>query len=112
MTTNTPTPPLGPTASDPDASASGVVTTEVVLPGVVEPDGLVLRTRELPAPGRGQVTVAVAATGVSMAEQSMRRGRYPGQPKFPFVPGYDLVGTITAVGPGVDPAGSARGWQP
>ena len=48
--------------------------------------------------------VEVAATGVSMAEQSMRRGRYPGQPKFPFVPGYDLVGTVTAVGPDVDPA--------
>lgn len=34
----------------------------------------------------------------------MRRGRYPGQPRFPFVPGYDLVGTVTATGPGVDPA--------
>ena len=32
----------------------------------------------------------------------MRRGRYPGQPKFPFIPGYDLVGTVTAVGGGVD----------
>jgi NADPH:quinone reductase-like Zn-dependent oxidoreductase len=32
----------------------------------------------------------------------MRRGRYPGQPKFPFVPGYDLVGTVTKVGAGVD----------
>jgi NADPH2:quinone reductase len=32
----------------------------------------------------------------------MRRGRYPGQPKFPFVPGYDLVGRVIAVGPGVD----------
>jgi len=31
----------------------------------------------------------------------MRRGRYPGQPSFPFVPGYDLVGTIRAVGSGV-----------
>lgn len=34
----------------------------------------------------------------------MRRGRYPGQPKFPFVPGYDLVGTVQAVGSDVDPA--------
>ena len=29
-------------------------------------------------------------------------GRYPGQPAFPFVPGYDLVGTVSAVGPGTD----------
>lgn len=34
----------------------------------------------------------------------MRRGRYPGAPRFPFVPGYDLVGTVTKTGPGVDPA--------
>jgi NADPH2:quinone reductase len=38
----------------------------------------------------------------------MRLGRYPGQPKFPFVPGYDLVGTVTAVGSGVDPALAGR----
>ena len=79
-------------------------TTEVVLPGVVDPDGLQLRTRPLPAPGPGQVQVAVEATGVSFAEQQMLRGRYYDQPPFPFVPGYDLVGTVTAVGPGGDDA--------
>ena len=36
----------------------------------------------------------VEATGVSFAEQQMRRGKYYDQPKFPFVPGYDLVGTV------------------
>jgi NADPH2:quinone reductase len=44
----------------------------------------------------------VLATGISFAEQAMLRGRYPGQPKFPFVPGYDLVGQVMAVGPGAD----------
>ena len=78
--------------------------TEVVLPGIVEPSGLQLRTRDLPAPGAGQALVTVEASGVSFAEQAMRRGRYPGQPKFPFVPGYDLVGVVHSVGPGVDPA--------
>ncbi|HST81446.1 MAG TPA: medium chain dehydrogenase/reductase family protein [Kineosporiaceae bacterium] len=77
---------------------------EVVLPGKVEPDGLQLRHRVLPAPAPGQVLVAVAATGVSFAERAMRRGRYYGQPAFPFVPGYDLVGTVTALGADVDPA--------
>ena len=43
------------------------------------------------------------ATGVSFAEQQMRRGKYYDQPPFPFVPGYDVVGTVTAVGPGMDP---------
>jgi NADPH:quinone reductase-like Zn-dependent oxidoreductase len=41
---------------------------------------------------------------VSFAEQQMRRAKYYDQPAFPFVPGYDLVGTVAAVGAGVDPA--------
>lgn len=81
---------------------SSISATEVVLPGLVEPDGLQLRRRVLPAPQPGEVLVAVEATGISFAEHAMRIGRYPGQPKFPFVPGYDLVGTVTAAGAGVD----------
>jgi len=77
--------------------------TEIVLPGVVEPDGLLVRSRALPQPGPGQARIAVEASGVSFAEQQMRRGKYYDQPAFPFVPGYDLVGTVTAVGPGADP---------
>src|SRR5262245_54855227 len=79
-------------------------TNEIVLPGKVEPNGLQMRVRELPAPGQGQVTLRMDATGVSFAEQQMRRGKYYDQPAFPFVPGYDVVGTVDAVGPGVDPA--------
>jgi NADPH:quinone reductase-like Zn-dependent oxidoreductase len=75
--------------------------TEIVLPGLIEPAGLQIRHRTLPSPAAGQVLVQVEASGVSFAEQAMRRGRYPGQPSFPFVPGYDLVGTVRAVGPGV-----------
>ena len=57
-----------------------------------------VRTRELPAPGPGQSVVRVEATGVSFAEQQMRRGKYYDQPKFPFVPGYDLVGVVESTG--------------
>ena len=78
------------------------MVTEVILPGVVEPSGLEIRTHELPTPLKDQALIKVEATGICMAEQMMRRGRYPGQPKFPFVPGYDLVGTVIATGPGVD----------
>jgi NADPH:quinone reductase-like Zn-dependent oxidoreductase len=76
---------------------------EVVLPGKVEPEGLQIRHGAVPAAGRGQVVVRMEATGVSFAEQQMRRGRYFDQPPFPFVPGYDLVGTVLATGEGVDP---------
>lgn len=78
--------------------------TQVVLPGKVDPEGLQLTRGAVPAPANGQVLVAVEATGISFAEQQMRRGRYYDQPPFPFVPGYDLVGTVVSLGEGVDPA--------
>src|SRR3954452_21173909 len=53
-----------------------------------------VRTSALPTPGPGQALVRVEATGVSFAEQQTRRGKYYDQPKFPFVPGYDLVGKV------------------
>ncbi|MFE0521105.1 medium chain dehydrogenase/reductase family protein [Streptomyces sp. NPDC058954] len=77
---------------------------EVVLPGKVEPLGLEVRQVVAPVAGAGQVVVRMEATGVSFAEQQMRRGRYYDQPPFPFVPGYDLVGTVSQTGDGVDPA--------
>ncbi|MBN6547963.1 medium chain dehydrogenase/reductase family protein, partial [Actinacidiphila bryophytorum] len=63
-----------------------------------EPESLRLRTRDLPQPGPGQAVVRVEASGVSFAEQQMRRGKYYDQPPFPFVPGYDLVGVIEQLG--------------
>jgi len=75
--------------------------TEIVLPGLVEPTGLQINQRPLPAPAKGEALIQMEATGVSFAEQQMRRGKYPAQPAFPFVPGYDLVGTVRAVGPEV-----------
>jgi NADPH:quinone reductase-like Zn-dependent oxidoreductase len=77
---------------------------EIVLPGVVEPTGLQVRETTVPEPAAGQAALRVEASGVSFAEQQMRRGKYYDQPPFPFVPGYDLVGTVTAVGAGVPPA--------
>ncbi|MEV0381562.1 medium chain dehydrogenase/reductase family protein [Nonomuraea sp. NPDC050643] len=77
---------------------------EIVLPGKVEPEGLEIRHGAVPAAGPGQVVIRMEATGVSFAEQQMRRGRYYDQPAFPFVPGYDLVGTVIATGAGVAPA--------
>ena len=72
--------------------------TEIVLPAVVEPEELQVRTRALPEPGPQQAVVRVEATGVSFAEQQMRRGKYYDQPPFPFVPRYDLVGKVERLG--------------
>ncbi|MEB3372378.1 medium chain dehydrogenase/reductase family protein [Saccharopolyspora mangrovi] len=71
--------------------------SEVVLTGLGEVT--VRRAQPPEAPPRG-VVVRTEAAGVAFAEVQMRRGRYPAQPAFPFVPGYDLVGEIVAAGPG------------
>lgn len=76
--------------------------TEVVLPRLGGPEVLRVQRRTLGPPEAGQATVRVEATGVSFAEQGMLRGAYPGQPKLPFVPGYDLVGIVVVVGDGVE----------
>ncbi|MFJ5532923.1 medium chain dehydrogenase/reductase family protein [Streptomyces sp. NPDC093261] len=73
-------------------------TTEMVLPSVGEPESLQVRVRQLPEPGPGQALVRVEASGVTFAEQQMRRGKYYDMPAFPFVPGYDLVGVVEGLG--------------
>jgi NADPH:quinone reductase-like Zn-dependent oxidoreductase len=83
-------------------TATPITTTDqavdVVLPGIVPPDGLQLRRRAIAPLGPHQALVRVEATGVSFAEQQMRRGRYFDQPPFPIVPGYDFVGIVAALG--------------
>jgi NADPH2:quinone reductase len=83
---------------------------EIELPGIGEPETLRLRTRELGEPGPGQTVVRVEASGVSFAEQQMRRGKYYDQPKFPFVPGYDLVGIDERTGRRVAALTKVGGW--
>ena len=76
--------------------------TEIVMPREGGPEVLEAHRRDLPGLEPGQVVVRVEAAGVSFAEVQMLKGRYFGQPKFPFVPGYDLVGEVEEVGEGVD----------
>ena len=83
---------------------------EIELPGIGEPETLRLRTRELGEPGPGQALVRVEASGVSFAEQQMRRGKYYDQPTFPFVPGYDLVGSTRPRGQRVAALTKVGGW--
>ena len=62
---------------------------------------LVLRTLAPRAPNDDEVSIDVAFSGVNFADVQMRIGLYPDAPKKPFVPGYEISGTITAVGKSV-----------
>ncbi|MGB3444257.1 MAG: medium chain dehydrogenase/reductase family protein [Actinophytocola sp.] len=74
---------------------------EIVLTDRGGPEKLRIADTDAPEPGRGEVRVRVLASGVSFAEVQMLSHRYPMQPKYPFVPGYDLVGEVTSLGPDV-----------
>jgi NADPH:quinone reductase-like Zn-dependent oxidoreductase len=52
-------------------------------------------------PGDDEVAIDVAYSGVNFADIQMRLGFYPDAPKRPFVPGYEISGTVTAVGKNV-----------
>ncbi|MEP7027091.1 MAG: zinc-binding dehydrogenase [Candidatus Eisenbacteria bacterium] len=54
-----------------------------------------------PAPGPGQVRIAVEASGVNFADIMARRGTYPEAPRPPCVLGFEVVGRIESLGPGV-----------
>ena len=54
----------------------------------------------LPEPAVGEVRVRVLATSASYTDTLVRRGIYPGlKPRFPFSPGYDMVGLVDKCGP-------------
>ncbi|QCI67698.1 zinc-dependent alcohol dehydrogenase family protein [Phreatobacter stygius] len=64
-------------------------------------DGLAFEQRETPAPGPGQVAIAVEAVTLNRRDLLLVEGVYNPRQTFPVVPGSDCAGTVTAVGPGV-----------
>ncbi len=88
-----------------------------VLTGIGGPDQLVVRDDvPRPVPARGEVLIKVAACGVNNTDINTRTGWYStdasdaatgwrGSPAglgFPRIQGADVVGTVAAVGPGVE----------
>ena len=60
---------------------------------------LTLRERPLPAPGDGEIMVAVTACGVCRTDLHVVDGELP-HPKLPIVPGHEIVGRVVALGRG------------
>ena len=75
---------------------------QVWIPKTGAPDVLEVREAPDPQPGRGEVLVAVEAAGVNFADILARQGIYPDAPPLPAVVGYEVGGTVTAIGAGVE----------
>lgn len=65
------------------------------------PEVLQVMTRKLRQPRPREVRVKVEACSVSAVDVQARQGDSTYPPRFPFVPGYAVVGLVDAVGPDV-----------
>lgn len=54
-----------------------------------------------PKPGRRDLLVKVAASGLNYADTMMRRGFYLEKPAFPYIPGFEFSGVVVETGPEV-----------
>ena len=73
------------------------------------PETLAVETVDRPAPGPGEVRIAVAAVGVNFPDLLLIEGKYQIKPPFPFSPGLECAGVVAECGPGVDgPAPGTR----
>jgi propanol-preferring alcohol dehydrogenase len=70
---------------------------------VVEQFGttVVLRERDVPSPGAGQILVKTTACGVCHSDLHAARGDWPLKPALPFIPGHEAIGVVAALGSGV-----------
>ncbi|WP_274913998.1 zinc-binding dehydrogenase [Streptomyces sp. WZ-12] len=74
-------------------------------------ENLVHETLDDPAPGPGEVRIAVAAAGVHLLDTALRAGQEGGPaplPELPTVPGREVAGTVDALGAGADPSWLGR----
>jgi alcohol dehydrogenase, propanol-preferring len=61
---------------------------------------LVMRERQLPSPGPGEILIEIEACGVCRTDLHVVDGDLP-DPKLPIVPGHEIVGRVLAHGSGV-----------
>jgi NADPH:quinone reductase-like Zn-dependent oxidoreductase len=65
------------------------------------PDVLQVREASDPSPQPGEVRIRVEASGINFADLMARMGLYPDAPRIPCVVGYEVAGTVDALGEGV-----------
>lgn len=65
------------------------------------PEVLEVRESADPQPAAGEVRIRVSCAGLNFAEVMARQGLYPDAPRPPCVVGYEVSGTVDALGEGV-----------
>jgi NADPH2:quinone reductase len=81
--------------------SSGDVVRQIVIPKSGEPD--VMRVVECPSPipGPGEVAIDVEYCGCNWGDTMMRRNTYPHPVTYPVVPGFEVSGSVSGLGPEV-----------
>ncbi len=77
---------------------------QVVITGKGGPEKLAVREAPDPQPQGDEIRIRVRASGINFADILARQGLYPDAPKIPCVVGYEVSGTVDAVGPKADPS--------
>lgn len=75
---------------------------QIYITGHGGPEKLELREATDPVPRVNTLRVRVKASGINFADVMARQGLYPDAPRVPCVVGYEISGTVDAVGVGVD----------
>jgi len=65
------------------------------------PEGLVWKEVPTPAPGPGEVRIAIRAASLNFPDTLIVQGKYQAKPALPFVPGSEFSGLVEALGEGV-----------
>jgi NADPH2:quinone reductase len=73
----------------------------VVIHATGGPEQLTLADMPDPVAGAGEVLVDVAYAGCNWADTQVRMGIYPHPMTYPMVLGFEVAGTVSALGPGV-----------
>jgi NADPH2:quinone reductase len=82
---------------------------EISAPGPA--DVLRVAQRPDPAPGAGEVVIAIEAAGVNRPDLMQREGNYPAPKGASDIPGLEVAGRIIALGSGEPRSASGQAWR-
>jgi NADPH:quinone reductase len=63
---------------------------------------LIFQDVPMPSAGEGQMVIKVEASGVNFSDSMQRRNKYVFPVSLPYLPGFEVAGTVTELGKGVD----------